>query len=187
VVKNTKVNEGWTGPGRRDEQIEPLLLSEDGLHIDMKKWGMYEWWYFDVHMDSGHTLVVFFHAKNPNPGRQGKTGIEIVLVKPDGKRVQKFISYSKSDFFAARDKPEVTIGKNTLRVEERVGELPVYEINIAEKELGCHLIYRPQVNGWKPGTGLSHFGDMGSFGWIIPFARAKVEGIRRRLSRPQLA
>lgn len=176
MVKNTKVHEGWTGPGRRDAQIEPLLFSEDGLHIDMKKWGMYEWWYFDVHLDSGHTLVVFFHAKNPNPGLQGKTGIEIVLVRPDGKRVQKFISYSKSDFFAARDKPEVTIGKNTLRAEKQEGELPVYEININEKELGCHLIYKAQVNGWKPGTGLSHFGDLGSFGWIVPFARATVEG-----------
>ncbi|MFW9992532.1 MAG: hypothetical protein ACFFD4_10845 [Candidatus Odinarchaeota archaeon] len=175
-MNNTNVIEGWTGPGRRDAQIEPLLLSEDGLHIDMDKRGVYEWWYFDTHLDSGHTLVVFFHASNPNPGLQGKTGVEIVLLRPNGKRVQKFISYHKSDFIAARDKPEVTIGKNTLRVENRKGELPVYEIYVNEKELGCHLIFRAGVNGWKPGTGLSHFGDMGSFGWIIPFARATVEG-----------
>ncbi|MHA2097001.1 MAG: hypothetical protein ACW98F_20515 [Candidatus Hodarchaeales archaeon] len=66
--------------------------------------------------------------------------------------------YNKSDFTASRDKPEVTIGKNTLRVEKRKGELPIYKIDINEKELGCHLIYRAEVNGWKPGTGLSHFG-----------------------------
>lgn len=171
-----KVIEGWTGPGRRDVHIEPLLLSEDGLHIDINKRGMYEWWYFDAHLDSGHTLVVFFHASNPNPGLQGKTGVEIVLLRPDGKRVQKFISYRKSDFIAARDKPEVTIGKNTLRVEKRKEELPIYEINVNEKELGCHLIYKAEVNGWKPGTGLLHFGDMGFFSWIVPFARATVEG-----------
>jgi hypothetical protein len=177
VTTNTNVEEGWTGPGRQDTQIVPLLLSEDGLHIDMKKRQNYEWWYFDAHLDNGYTLVVFFYAKYPNPGLdQGKTGVEITLVKPDGKRIQKFIAYSKSEFTAARDKPEVTIGKNTLRVEEQEGDLPIYKININEKDLGCHLIYTAQVDGWKPGTGLSHFGDLGTFGWIVPFPKATVEG-----------
>lgn len=172
----TKVTEGWAGPGRRDALIKSLSPIDDGLHMDMGKKGMYEWWYFDAHLDSGHTLVVFFHASNPNPGWQGKTGMEIVLLRPDGIRVQKFIPYNKSDFVAARDKPEVTIGKNTLRVEQRDGELSVYEIDVKEKGLGCHLKYRAEVNGWKPGTGLSYFGSLGFFGWVIPFARASVEG-----------
>lgn len=174
MTVKTKVTEGWIGPGRRDALIEPLKPIDDGLHMDQK--GMYEWWYFDAHLDSGHTIVVFFHASNPNPGLAGKTGIEIVLVRPDGKRVQKFIPYSKSKFAAARDKPEVTIGENTLRVEQRDGELPIYVIDVNEKELGCHLTYKAEVNGWKPGTGLSHFGDLGFFGWVVPFARASVEG-----------
>jgi hypothetical protein len=144
--------------------------------MEMDKRGMFEWWYFDAHLDSGHTLVVFFHASNPNPWRTRKTAMEIVLLRPDGKRVQKFIPYRKSEFIAARDKPEVTIGMNTLRVKQQDHSLPVYEIDVHEKELGCHLTYTAEVNGWKPGTGLSHFGNLGYFGWIIPFARAKVEG-----------
>ena len=168
MKNNIKVREGWTGPGRRDEQIKPLQLSEDGLHIDMNRRGMYEWWYFDAHLDNGYTLVVFFYAKYPNPGLdQGKTGVEITLVKPNGNRVQKFIPYGKSDFTASRDRPEVTIGKNTLRVEKQEGELANYIIDINEEGLGCHLIYKAEVNGWKPGTGLSHFGDLGTFGWIV--------------------
>jgi hypothetical protein len=162
--KGIKVTEGWTGPGRCDSHIEPLKPVDD------------EWWYFDAHLDSGHTLVVFFHAANPNPGLEGKTGLEIVLLRPDGKRVQKFIPYPKSQFTAARDKPEVAIGGNTLRVKQREDGLPIYEIDVKEQELGCHLTYRAEVNGWKPGTGLSHFGDLGFFGWVIPFARASVEG-----------
>jgi len=137
---------------------------------------MYEWWYFDAHFDNGYTMVVFFHASNPNPGLAGKTGMEIVLLRPDGVRVQKFIPYKKSQFSAARDKPEVTIDKNTLRVEQKDGELQVYKIDVEEDELGCHLVYHAEVNGWKPGTGLSHFGGLGFFGWVIPFARASVEG-----------
>ena len=171
---NTKVIEGWTGPGRRDSIIKPLKPVDDGLHMDKR--GMYEWWYFDAHLDNGYTIVVFYHASNPNPGLEGKTGMEIVLLRPDGVRVQKFIPYPKSDFAAARDKPEVTIGRNTVRVKQRDSELPVYEIDVKEKELGCHLTYKSEVNGWKPGTGLSHFGDLGYFGWVIPFARAFVEG-----------
>jgi hypothetical protein len=170
----TEVIEGWTGPGRRDARIEPTKPSDDGLHMDKR--GMYEWWYFDAHLDNGYIIVVFFHASNPNPGLEGKTGMEIVLLRPDGVRVQKFIPYPKSDFTAARDKPEVTIGGNTLRVEQKNGELPVYEIDVKEEGLGCHFTYRAEVNGWKPGTGLSHFGDLGYFGWVIPFARASVEG-----------
>jgi hypothetical protein len=175
--KAIKVDEGWIGPGRRDGEIKILKLEEDGLHMDMAKKGMYEWWYFDAHLDSGHTIVVFFHASNPNPGLTGKIGIEIVLVRPDGVRVQKFIPYKKTEFSAAIDKPEVTIGNNTIRATQSEGRLPVYKVDVDEEEFSCHLTYTAEVNGWKPGSGLSHFGDMGSFGWVIPFARASVTGM----------
>lgn len=172
-----KVSEGWTGPGRRDVRIERLKPEEDGLHIDPGKRGMFEWWYFDAHLESGHTIVVFFHASNPNPGLEGRIGVELILLRPDGKRIQKFYPYSRSDFAAARDKPEVKIGGNTIKVDQRGSELPVYEIHVEEKDFGCHLKYTAQVNGWKPGTGLSQFGRMGYFGWVIPCARAAVEGM----------
>jgi hypothetical protein len=174
--KGMVVTEGWTGPGRQDPLIEPLKLIDDGQHLDEGRRGMYEWWYFDAHLESGHTVVVFFHASNPNPGQEGKIGIEFVLLRPDGQRIQKFIAYPRSKFTAARDRPEVTIGANTIRVRQQDGELPVYEVNVNEENIGCHLSYTPEVNGWKPGTGLSHFGTLGFFGWVIPFARASVEG-----------
>jgi hypothetical protein len=176
VAKGVKVEEGWTGPGRRDALIEVLKPEEDGLHIDMGKRSLYEWWYFDAHLDNGHILVVFFYASNPNPGLQGKIGVEIVLIDPNGKRKQKFFAYPKSDFTAASDKPDVRIGKNRLKVEQAEGELPTYDIYVSEPGLGCHLKYAAEVNGWKPGTGLSHFGDFGFFAWVVPFARASVEG-----------
>ncbi|HSB66111.1 MAG TPA: hypothetical protein VLD65_06000 [Anaerolineales bacterium] len=174
--KRMEVIEGWTGPGRYDARIEPLKPVDDGLHIDINRRGMYEWWYFDAHLNTGHTIVVFFHASNPNPGLQGKTGIEIVLLRPDGIRVQRFFPHNRSSFTASQDKPEVTIGENTLRVIQQPGELPVYEIFVKEKALGCQLKFTARVNGWKPGTGLSHFGKLGFFGWVVPFVRATVEG-----------
>jgi hypothetical protein len=171
-----KVVEGWIGPGKCDPQIRSLEPADDGLHIDINKRGMYEWWYFDAHLNTGHTIVVFFYAANPNPGVQGKAGVEIVLLMPDGKRTQQFFSYNKLSFQALREKPEVTLGANTIRVEKQEDGLPVYEINIKEKDLEWQLKYTATVNGWKPGTGLSQFGDLGYFGWVIPFARATVTG-----------
>lgn len=173
---HTTVREGWTGPGRRDGQIEPLKVADDGRHLDVDQKGAYEWWYFDAHLDTGQTVIVFFHAANPNPGMQGKPGLEFVLLAPDGHRKQKFIPYDRSDFHASQEFPDVRIGRNSMKVTQKEGELPVYEIYVDEQDFGCHLRYTAQVNGWKPGTGLSHFGDLGYFGWVIPFARASVEG-----------
>jgi hypothetical protein len=170
------VKEGWTGPGRRDISIKPLTAGEDGLHIDLNAKGSYEWWYFDAHFESGHTLVVFFHAANPNPGMAGKPGVEIVLIRPDGAKTQKFVPYRKSDFTASRDKADIEVGGNYLKVEQLEGKLPCYEIYIKEKDFSCHLKYQAEVNGWKPGTGISQFGKMGYFAWVVPFARASVEG-----------
>jgi hypothetical protein len=170
------VREGWHGPGRQDGWIEPLKQEDDGLHVDPHRRGVYEWWYFDAHLDSGHTVVVFFHASNPNPGLQGKTGIEFVLLDPDGHRTQKFFSHPKSDFSAAVDRPEVRLGKSFIKVDQPAGRLPVYEIYVDEPNLGCHLTYTAEVNGWKPGTGYSHFGDTDYFAWVVPVPRASVSG-----------
>ena len=174
--KSNKVTEGWNGPGRHDAHIEKLDLKEDGLHIDINTRGMFEWWYFDAHLESGDTIVVFFYASNPNPGRQGKIGVEMILITPKGQRKQKFCGYSRSNFSASPHKPDVTIGENFIKVDQRDGELPVYEVYVNEKDLACHLTYTSEVNAWKPGSGLSHFGEMGYFGWVVPFARASVQG-----------
>ena len=169
------VREGWTGPGRRDGEILPLSPSDDALHIERAR-GAYEWWYFDAHLDTGHTVVVFFHAANPNPGMGGKPGVEIVLIRPDGRKTQVFAPCKKKDFIASRERPDVRIGTQYMRVTGRDGGLPVYEISAEAEGLGCKLTYRALVNGWKPGTGFSHFGSMGYFAWVVPFVRATVSG-----------
>nr|MDO8135667.1 lipocalin-like domain-containing protein [Candidatus Njordarchaeum guaymaensis] len=175
-----KVKEGWSGPGRRDSVITPLTPQDDGLHIDIYKKKMYEWWYFDAHLDSGHTIVAFFYASNANPGpTSGKAGVELVLLRPDGRKTQKFIEYPKSAFEASTEKADVKVGKNRLKLDYSKGDLPVYTIHLDEKELGFDLTYTAEVKGWKPGTGFSHFGEMGYFAWVVPFAKASVKGTIR--------
>jgi hypothetical protein len=172
----SKVREGWTGPGRKDGVISKLTPEDDALHIDLGRRGMYEWWYFDARLEGDYTVVVLFHASNPNPGIAGKTGVELVVVRPNGEKTQRFIEYDRSCFSASRDQPDVRVGDNYLKVENSRGELPVYELHVDEDDLRFDLTYTSEVHGWKPGDGYSHFGDMGYFAWVVPFPRARVEG-----------
>ena len=174
------VKEGWTGPGRRDGTILPLKPEDDALHIEVGKKNQFEWWYFDAHLEGGYTLVAFFYAAYPNPGLdQGKIAVELTLLRPDGRKTQKVIKYKKPDFYASREKPDVKIGENHMKVEFHDDGLPVYEIFLEDEDLMFHLTYKAQVKGWKPGTGYSHFADLGHFAWVVPFARASVEGTVR--------
>jgi hypothetical protein len=176
---SAKVKEGWTGPGRKDGEITKLLPVDDALHMDLGRRGMYEWWYFDARLENDYTVVVFFHASNPNPGIAGKSGVELVVVRPDGERTQRFIQYDRSHFHASTEKPAVRVGENYLKVDYSREDLPVYQIHIDEDDLGFDLTYTSEVHGWKPGDGYSHFGDLGYFAWVVPFPRARVEGTVR--------
>lgn len=176
---SAKVKEGWAGPGRKDGVISKLTPSDDALHIDLTRRGMYEWWYFDARLEGDYTIVVFFHASNPNPGVAGKTGVELTVVRPSGEKTQRFIEYHRSRFSASRGEPDVRMGDNYLKVDYSRGDLPAYEIHVDEDDLRFDLTYTSEVQGWKPGDGYSHFGDMGYFAWVVPFPRAKVEGTVR--------
>ncbi|MFX0099595.1 MAG: hypothetical protein ACFFCS_08440 [Candidatus Hodarchaeota archaeon] len=170
------VKEGWTGPGRRDGKILPITPADDALHIEVGKRNNYEWWYFDARFNE-YSLVLFFYAAYPNPGpNAGKIGVELVLLRPDGRKTQVFVPYKKQDFAASRENADVKIGDNWLKVDHSKDELPVYTIHAAEGDLVFDLTYNAQVKGWMPGTGKSEFGNMGYFAWVVPFARASVEG-----------
>jgi predicted secreted hydrolase len=173
------VKEGWTGPGRKDSVISKLAPEDDALHIDLGRKGMYEWWYFDARLEGDYTVVVFFHASNPNPGIAGKSGVELVIVRPNGERTQRFIQYDRLRFRASREVPDVRVGENYLKVDYSSGDLPVYEVHVDEDDLRFDLTYTSEVQGWKPGEGYSHFGDLGYFAWVVPFPRARVEGTVR--------
>ena len=170
---STKIKEAWLGPGRKDGQIKPISPKDDALHIDMKKRGTREWWYFDARLDNGYTVVGFFRARHE---RTGKTGVEITIYKPDGEKIQNVIDYSHSDLKASEEIPDVQIGNNYIKVDYSNKDLPTYEIFIDEGEYGLHLKYKASVHGWKPGHGYIEFGKSNQFGWVIALPRAEVEG-----------
>jgi predicted secreted hydrolase len=176
--KNTsvKIKEGWSGPGRHDENIKILQPKDNALHIDLDKKGNFEWWYFDARLDGGYTAVGFFRAAHE---RTGKTAVEIAIYKPDGERLQKSVNYKRSEMRVSRELPDVKIGNNYLKADYSKGDLPIYEIYLDEDNLGIHLKYIAKVHGWMPGDGSTQFGDKGTFCWCVPLPKALVEGTIR--------
>jgi predicted secreted hydrolase len=168
-----KIKEVWLGPGKKDGQILEFKPENDGLHIDMKKRGNFEWWYFDARLDNGYMAVGFFRAKHE---RTGKTGVEITIYKPNGDKIQKIFNYRRSDFKASKEDANVQIGNNYIKVDYSSQKLPLYEIFLDEDDLGIHLFYKPKIRGWMPGEGFTEFGTLGQFGWSVAIPRADVEG-----------
>lgn len=168
-----KINEAWTGPGRKDGTITAFKPEYDALHIDMMKKGNTEWWYFDARLDNGFMVVGFFRAKHE---RTGKTGVEITIYKPDGEKIQNIYDYSREDLKVTKKDANLSIGKNYIKVDYTNEKLPTYEVYLDEGDYGFHLKFKTIVHSWIPGNGYTQFGDMGHFGWCIPLPRAEVEG-----------
>ncbi len=171
--KSKTIIEAWSGPGKKDGTITQFKPEFDALHIDMKKHGNCEWWYFDARLDNGYTVVLFFRAKHE---RTGKTGVEVVIYKPGQDKVQKIYNYHRSDFSASTEKAEVKIGKNYFKADNSNELFPSYEIVLDEEEYGVHLSFKAEVQAWMPGKGHTQFGNLGVFGWVVPLPRAKVTG-----------
>jgi len=171
--KKAEVIEAWSGPGRKDEKITVFKPEYDAMHIDMKKRGNSEWWYFDARLDNGYTVVAFFRAKHE---RSGKTGVEITIYKPNDEKIQKVYDYKRSDLKVSRELADIQIGKNFIRVDYSNEKFPIYEIFLDEGEFGLHLKYTAEIPGWMPGKGYTKFGELGVFGWVVPLPKAKVDG-----------
>jgi hypothetical protein len=171
--KSEKIKEAWSGPGRQDRVITEYKPEHDGLHIDMKKKRNAEWWYFDARLENDYVVVGFFRAKHE---RTGKTGVEITIYTPSGKKIQNLYNYSRSDLTASPEFPDVQIGQNYIKADYSNPKLPTYEVFMDEGEYGLHLKYTAKVNSWMPGSGYTEFGDMGHFGWSVALPRAYVEG-----------
>ncbi len=168
-----EIKEAWSGPGRKDGVITEFKPEYDALHIDMKKRGGAEWWYFDARLDNGYIAVGFFRAKHE---RTGKTGVEITFYKPNGEKIQNLYNYSRSDFTASYERPDVRIGNNYIKSDFTNGKFPTYEVFMDEGEFGFHLKFTAKVHSWIPGSGFTQFGKKGHFGWCVGLPKADVEG-----------
>ena len=164
-----EVIEKWTGPGKSDGVIVPLRPEEDGVHREVENSkGYFELWYFDAHLEGGYLVVGFLHRANMIDFRPAA---EINIYTPSGEKLSANKYYKKSDVRTSEKKCDVWVGKN-----HAVGSYPEYRLHIAEGELEANLTFHSELPGWKPGKGMTYYGDKGFFAWVVPVPRARVVG-----------
>lgn len=164
----SQIEKAWLATS--NEEYEALNLKkgtvenwEDGMRTTGKS-GTYEWWYFDSKLEDGSTLVVGFYTKLlTNLQSDLAPVIMINMDFADGSTLEKKIEYKESDWSAATDQCNVTIGSNYFR-----GNLETYEIHFEDEELVLDIVVKRETMSWRPETGNMMFGDEGDyFAWVV--------------------
>ena len=166
----------WLGPGEKDGTIVPIAPEENAVHrVDSRTYG--EWWYFDARLEDGHVVVGFLQASEL---MTRKPGVELHVYKPSGEKLSVVRKFPASEVKASEEKCDVWVGENRCYVEwPEVGDLPTHYLYISEQGMEADLTFHSEVPGWKPGRGLTRYGDRGYFSWVVPVPRARVEGTVR--------
>ncbi|MEH2549368.1 hypothetical protein V1283_006013 [Bradyrhizobium sp. AZCC 2262] len=156
--------------------IDPVQIAqfEDGQRIGTEK-GLYEWWYFDAHLDDGATVVVVFYTKpNVSPSGPLAPRVTINITLPDGRIYDKLLDTTPEMFTASKSTCNVKIGTNHF-----VGDLNRYHITATIGEISVDIELTGDVPAWRPKSGHSYFGVEGReklFAWLpaVPHGLANV-------------
>jgi predicted secreted hydrolase len=137
---------------------------EDGLHTDPNESGSYEWWYFDTHLDDGSKLVITFFTKDAaSPNGELAPQIAMDLDLPDGRTINKSMTFSPDAFSASKESCDVRIDGNSFK-----GDLHTYRITATVEELSVDVSLTGQTEAWRPGTGYIFYGraEEQYFAWL---------------------
>ncbi len=148
---------------------------EDGMRTNGKK-GNFEWWYFDVTLENGNTLVIVFYTKNMIAINTGiKPFITISLTDKEGKEIfTKAISGNPLEFSSSLERCDVKIRNNKF-----FGDLREYHIEIDESDVKADLTLKSTVDNYRPGTGFSFFKHKDNenyFAWLPAVPHGNVTG-----------
>jgi hypothetical protein len=170
-----RIVESWTGPGRRDAEIQPVSPQGNAAHLDDHKLA-FEHWYFDARLDDGHIVVGFIQTRELI---KRKPGVELHVYRPDGSRVEVVKHYGDADASASREECDVRVGDNWARTEVSESRLPVHRLHLSEGDLTFDLTFENEVPSWMPGGGTTTYGDRDYFAWCVGAPRATVSGTVR--------
>jgi hypothetical protein len=126
---------------------------EDGARTDNRR-GTYEWWYFDIHLNDGSSLVAVFMNKDlASPHDPLIPTIRIDLDLADGRSYQKLVTLPPGSWQASTRGADVRIGENRFS-----GDLYTYRIQATVEEIPVDVTLVGQVPAWRPETGYLLYG-----------------------------
>lgn len=93
-----------------------VAVWEDGFRTAEAADHSFEWWYFDMQLDDGSTLVATFNTQ-PSSTPDGPLDPSVLLIYhgPDGTRIRNDGHVSADEFSAADEGCDVRIGANTVQ------------------------------------------------------------------------
>jgi predicted secreted hydrolase len=156
--------------------IDPkvVAVSEDGYRSADEVDHSFEWWYFDMQLDDGSTLVATFNTK-PNTAPDGPLDPSVLIIYhgPDGTRIRSDTHHSAEEFSASRNHCDVRIGQNTV-----TGDLEHYDLHLSDAGLEADLRIDRNAPSWRPGAGLTYFDSARTqhLGWVVPVPYGTVSG-----------
>jgi len=177
-MTSTAIVEAWNGPGRRDGELTPVEPHHNALHPAASALA-FEHWYFDAHLDSGHTVIGFLIKRRPEDFPHARPWVELMVYEPDGTRRQVARKYPRDRASFATRACDVRIGDNRAHTEFRAGGLPTHHLRLAEGGLEFDLRFDNELPSWMPGQGETRFGGGDSFGWVVGAPRTRVSGTIR--------
>lgn len=170
------VTETWNGPGRGDAVIVPLRPEENAAH-PLPPRRAFEHWYFDARLDNGWCVIGFLFVADMVTG---KSGVELHLYQPNGVHYRTEHRYSPAEIQASRSRCEVHIGDNYVVADESApDQAAAFHLQLAAGELAFELTYHSLLPGWKPGAGMTRYGQSDFLAWVVPAPRAAVSGTVR--------
>ncbi|MBQ8624236.1 MAG: hypothetical protein IJ424_07715 [Oscillospiraceae bacterium] len=153
---------------RLSKQIEPW---EDGLRTS-GKFGEYEWWYSDIKIDGGASLVIVFFTAPMTATVKGFVPNAIFnLNLPDGREIKKSVTAGLDEAHYLNDHCDVKVGKCYIK-----GDLNSYVIHYEHEEIVCDVTLDSNIRSWRPETGHIIFGKRDYFAWLpsVPEGKASV-------------
>lgn len=154
-----------------------VAVSEDGFRSLDEIDRSFEWWYFDMHLDDGSTLVATFNTK-PHTAADGPLDPSVLIIYhgADGTKIREDTRHSVEDFAAARDRCDVRIGPNTVS-----GDLARYEVHLDDAGVEADLTIERHAPSWRPGAGINYFDSARTdyLAWVVPVPYGTVSGTVR--------
>ena len=92
---SSTIVEAWNGPGSKDGELTVVTPAHNGLHPSTHKQA-FEHWYFDAHLDSGHTVIAFFTKRRPEEKATCDPSVQLIVYGPDGSKRQVTVSHPKA-------------------------------------------------------------------------------------------
>ena len=156
--------------------IDPrdVAVWEDGFRSADELDHSFEWWYFDMQLDDGSTLVATFNTK-PNTAPDGPLDPSVLVIYhgADGTKVRQDCHHPAEEFSADTDRCDVRIGPNTVS-----GDLAHYELHIDDAGVTADISIERHSPSWRPGAGITFFDSKKTqhLAWVVPVPYGTVSG-----------